>query len=142
MKEKFIKPILKANPVLVLTIGMCPTLAVSTTFENAYVMGLSVILVLLLSTIITFLFKPLITEKNKIPAYIVVIASLVTILEMLMNKFVPTIYNVLGIYIPLIVVNCIILGSILTYSKEKKLSHSIMSALGTGLGFTLPLSKL
>ena len=142
MKEKFINPIIKENPVFVLTIGMCPTLAITTTLENAYVMGISVILVLLLATIITHIFKPLITEKIRIPAYIVIIASLVTILELLMSKFIPDIHNVLGIYVALIVVHCIILGSILNYAKEKNFKKNIISSLGTGVGFTFALSVL
>lgn len=142
MKENFLKPIIKENPVLVLTIGMCPTLAVTTTFEGAYIMGLSVIVVLFLASIFSFIFKPLITEKTKIPSYILIIASLVTVLELLMNKYIPSIYNVLGVYVSLIVVNCIILGTVLSISKENKLKNAIAKSLGTGVGFLLALSGL
>jgi electron transport complex protein RnfE len=142
MKEKFLEPLFKENPVLVLTIGMCPTLAVTTNVENALVMGLSVIAILFLTSILVTILRPLITDTVRIPAYIVVIATLVTILELLMSRFMPDIYGILGIYVPLIVVNCIILSSALEYAKEKNLFKNIFSSLGTGLGFTIALAIL
>lgn len=141
-KEGFLKSLITENPIFVLCLGMCPTLAVTTTFENAYIMGLSVLFVLLFSNLLVSLMSKFIDEEIRIPAYIIIIATFVTILELLMNHYVSVIYKALGIYIPLIVVNCIILGRALSYASSHNIWQSIVDAFKTGLGFTLAISLL
>lgn len=138
MKE-FMKGIIKENPVLVLLLGLCPTLAVTTSAFNAIGMGAAFTFVLLLSNITISLIKNLIPDQVRIPAFIVVIASFVTIVDMLLAAYSPALHSTLGIFIPLIVVNCIILGRAEAFASKKKIIPSILDALGMGVGFTLAL---
>lgn len=137
--KRILNGIFKENPVFVLMLGLCSTLAITTNFESSYMMGICVLIVLILTSIIVSLLRKIVPDNVKIPVYIVIIASFVTILEMLLKKFIEPLYNVLGIYLPLIVVNCIILGrSISVYSKEN-VKVSILDAIGIGLGYTFSL---
>lgn len=137
--KRILNGIFKENPVFVLMLGLCSTLAITTNFESSYMMGICVLIVLILTSIIVSLLRKIVPDNVKTPVYIVIIASFVTILEMLLKRFIEPLYNVLGIYLPLIVVNCIILGrSISVYSKEN-VKTSILDAIGIGLGYTLSL---
>lgn len=137
--KRILNGIFKENPVFVLMLGLCSTLAITTNFESSYMMGICVLIVLILTSIIVSLLRKIVPDNVKTPVYIVIIASFVTILEMLLKKFIEPLYNVLGIYLPLIVVNCIILGrSISVYSKEN-VKVSILDAIGIGLGYTFSL---
>lgn len=137
--KRILNGIFKENPVFVLMLGLCSTLAITTNFESSYMMGICVLIVLILTSIIVSLLRKIVPDNVKTPVYIVIIASFVTILEMLLKKFIEPLYNVLGIYLPLIVVNCIILGrSISVYSKEN-VKASILDAIGIGLGYTSSL---
>lgn len=138
MKE-FTKGFVKENPVFVMALGLCPTLAVTSSVINAIGMGLAVTFVLFFSNIFISLIKNLIPEKIRIPAFIVVIASFVTIVDMLMFAYLPDIHKSLGIFIPLIVVNCIILGRAEAFASKNNVFLSILDGLGMGLGFTLAL---
>ncbi len=135
----FLAGLFKENPVLVMFLGMCPTLAVSTNLDNAIGMGIAVIIVLLLSNIVISLIKKLVPNEIRIPIYIVVIATFVKIIDLLMHAFTPDLYASLGIFIPLIVVNCIILGRAEAFASKNSVWDSILDALGMGLGFTLAL---
>ncbi len=141
MKE-FTKGFIKENPVFVMALGLCPTLAVSSSVINAIGMGLAATFVLLFSNIFISLIKNMIPSKIRIPAYIVVIASFVTIVDLLMHAYLPAIHKSLGIFIPLIVVNCIILGRAEAFASKNNVFLSILDALGMGLGFTLALIVL
>lgn len=124
------------NPAFVLVLGMCPALATTTSAINALGMGLSTTVILTLSNLFISLLRKIIPERMRMPAYIVVIASFVTIVDFLMEGFVPTLYASLGIYIPLIVVNCIIMGRAEAYAGKKPIIASFFDGLGMGLGFT------
>lgn len=137
--QNFIKGIIKENPVLVLVLGTCPTLAVTTSVSNALGMGLAATAVLLCSNIAISALRKVIPEKVRIPAYIVLIAGFVTVIEMLMHAFVPDLYESLGVFLSLIVVNCIILGRAEMYASKNKVIDSAIDALGMGVGFTLAL---
>ena len=136
---EFSKGILKENPVFILLLGLCPTLAVTSMVANGIGMGIAATFVLLCSNILISLLKDFIPEKVRIPAYIVIIASFVTIAEMLMNAYVPFLAKSLGIFVPLIVVNCIILGRAEAFASKNSIGDSIVDALGMGLGFTIAL---
>lgn len=140
MFSEFSKGIIKENPLFVQVLGVCPALATTTSLANALGMGAAFSLVLIFSNLTISVLKSVIPDQIRIPCYIVVIASLVTIAEMLMNALVPDIYTALGIFIPLIVVNCIILGRAEAFASKYGLWASIQDALGMGLGFTLALS--
>ncbi|MDD4036313.1 MAG: electron transport complex subunit E [Bacilli bacterium] len=142
MKETFLKGIIKENPIFVLLLGMCPTLAVTTTFENALVMGLSVTFVLFFTNIIVSLIKKIVPEQVRIPVYVLIIATFVTIIELLLKAYTPGIYSTLGIYIPLIVVNCIVLGRALGFASKEPVIKSMLDGIGFGLGFLLALITL
>jgi len=131
--------LIKENPVLVLCLGTCPTLATSTSVTNAFGMGLAATFVLLGSNVVISLLKKIIPDKVRIPCYIVVIATFVTIVEMLLHAFVPAIYDALGIFLPLIVVNCIILGRAEMFANKNSVGDSALDGIGMGLGFTLAL---
>lgn len=134
-----INGVFKDNPVFVLMLGLCSTLAITTDFETAYSMGICVLFVLLCTSIIVSFLKKYTSDNIKTPVYIVVIASFVTIIEMILKKYAFSLYNVFGIYLSLIVVNCIILGrSISVYSKNK-ISKNILDSIGVGLGYTFSL---
>ncbi len=141
MKE-LTKGIFKENPVFIIMLGMCPTLGVSTQVFNALGMGAGVIFVLLGSNIFISLLRKFIPDSIRIPAYIVIIASFVTIVEMVMHAFVPAVYSALGVYLPLIVVNCIILGSAEAFANKNTVLDSILDAIGMGVGFTLSLTLI
>ena len=138
MKE-MTKGFIKENPVFIMALGLCPTLAVSTSIVNAIGMGLAATFVLLCSNILISLLKNYIPTKVRIPCFIVVIASFVTIVDMLMNAYTPEIHKNLGIFIPLIVVNCIILGRAEAFASRNNLIKSVFDGLGMGIGFTLAL---
>lgn len=137
--KNIINGIFKENPVFVLLLGMCSTLAITTKFENAYVMGICLLIVLVISNFIVSVIKKIVPDNVRIPVYILIISTVVTIIEVLLNKYVPSLYNVLGIYIPLITVNCIILGRALSVASKKSILNSLTDAIGIGLGFTLSL---
>ncbi|MCD6336187.1 MAG: electron transport complex subunit E [Candidatus Latescibacteria bacterium] len=139
---EFTKGLYKENPVFRLALGLCPTLAVSTSIENGLGMGVAALFVLLGSNIIVSLIRKAVPPKIRIPVYIVIIATFVTIAEMLMQAFSPQLYESLGIFVPLIVVNCIILGRAEAFAGKNTVGRSILDALGMGLGFTLALVLL
>jgi electron transport complex protein RnfE len=139
MIKEFTKGIFKENPLFIIVLGLCPALAVSTEVINALGMGAGVIFVLLGSNICVSLLKNFIPEKVRIPSYIVIIASFVTIVEMVMEAFALDLYKNLGIFVSLIVVNCIILGRAEAYASRNSLGNSVLDALGMGIGFTLGL---
>jgi electron transport complex protein RnfE len=140
--QEFNKGIVKQNPVLRLVLGMCPTLAVTTAAINGVAMGCAVIFVLLGSNIVISLIRKVIPAKVRIPVFIVVIASFVTTVDLLMAGFFFELHKVLGIFIPLIVVNCIILGRAEAFASKNSVLNSIIDALGMGIGFTLALIVL
>ena len=131
---------IKENPVLVLVIGTCPTLATSTSVETGLGMGLAATAVLVCSNIVISALHKLIPDKVRIPCFITVIAGFVTIVQMLLQGFIPSLYDSLGIYIPLIVVNCIILGRAEAYASKNKTIASLFDGIGMGLGFTLSIT--
>jgi len=142
MKE-FTKGLWKENPVLVLLLGMCPTLAVTSSATNGLGMGVATMFVLLGSNIVISLIRNIVPKKIRIPVYIVVIATFVTIVDLLMQAYAPTsLYEALGIFIPLIVVNCIVLGRAEAFASKNGVGKSVLDALGMGLGFTLSLVAL
>ena len=141
MKE-LTKGIFKENPTFIIMLGMCPTLGVSTQVSNAIGMGASVIFVLTCSNIFISLLRKVIPESVRIPCYIVIIASFVTIVEMVLHAFVPSVYEALGVYLPLIVVNCIILGRAEAFAGKNGVLDSALDGIGMGIGFTLSLSLI
>lgn len=141
-KENFLKGILKENPVFVMLLGMCPTLGVTTTAFNGLGMGVATLFVLLMSNIVVSLIKKQVPDKVRIPAFIVIIASFVTLVEMILEAYIPFLYEQLGIFIPLIVVNCLILGRAEAFASKNNLGASIVDALGMGTGFILALTAL
>lgn len=136
------KGIVKENPVFVLLLGLCPTLGVTSSAINGMAMGLATMAVLICSNIIISLVKKAIPDKVRIPAYIMVIASLVTIVEMLMKAYMQNLYAVLGLFIPLIVVNCLVLGRAESFASKNGVFLSLLDAIGNGIGFTLALTVL
>lgn len=134
--------ILKENPVFVLMLGLCPTLGVTGSAINGFSMGIAVIAVLACSNGLISLFKNVIPSQVRIPAYIIIIASLVTVVDMVMNAFTPDLYKVLGLFIPLIVVNCIVLGRAESFAAKNGVIESILDGIGSGMGFTLSLTFL
>ncbi len=133
------KSIIKENPIFVTMLGLCPALAVTNNFEKAYMMGMSVIIVLLLSGMIVGVIKKMVPDNVKIPVYILIIGTFVTILEMLLAKFIPNLYNAFSIYLALLVVNCIVLGTSLSFKKDDKYINVIKKSFLTGVGFALSL---
>ena len=134
--------IVRNNPTFVLVLGMCPTLGTTTSAVNGMGMGLATMAVLVMSNLVISLIKNIIPDKVRIPAFIVVIASFVTIIQMLMQAYVPTLYDALGVFIPLIVVNCIILGRAEAFASKNSAFDSILDGIGIGLGFTLALTAV
>ena len=134
--------IVKENPTFVLMLGMCPTPATTTSAINGLAMGLATMFVLICSNVVISLIKNLTPDKVRIPVFIVVIASFVTILQMVMQAFVPDIYKTLGLFIPLIVVNCVILGRAEAFAAKNGAVESLMDGIGIGLGFTIGLTLL
>ena len=134
--------IIKENPTFVLILGMCPTLGTTTSAVNGLGMGVATMAVLILSNIFISMIKNLIPDKVRIPAFIVVIASFVTVVDMLMQAYVPSLYASLGVFIPLIVVNCIILGRAEAFASKNGILDSALDGVGIGLGFTLSLTTI
>ncbi len=137
-----LKGIIKENPTFVLVLGMCPTLGTTTSAINGMGMGLATTFVLILSNMVISAIAPLIPAKVKIPSYIVVIAALVTVLEFFMKAYVPALYATLGLFIPLIVVNCIVLGRAEAFACKNSVLDSALDGIGIGLGFTLSLTTI
>ncbi len=140
--ERLYNGIVKENPTFILILGMCPTLAVTTSVTNGFGMGVSTMAVLVLSNLIISLLRNVIPDKVRIPSYIVIIASLVTMVELLMKAYVPALSESLGLYIPLIVVNCIILGRAESYAAKHDPLLSIFDGIGMGCGFTIALCAI
>lgn len=138
--ERIYNGIVKENPTLVLMLGMCPALAVTTSALNGIGMGLSTLVVLTISNFVISLLRKVIPDQVRLPAYIVIVASLVTVTELLIEAYLPSLYNELGIYIPLIVVNCIILGRAEAFASKNGPLVSIMDGIGMGIGFTAALA--
>ncbi|VUT25385.1 MAG: Electron transport complex protein RnfE [Candidatus Methanolliviera sp. GoM_asphalt] len=139
MIKDFTNGIVKVNPIFVLALGLCPTLAISTSIDNAIGMGAAVIFVLLFSNLMISLIRNVISKEVRIPCFIVIIATFVTIVSLSLQAYLPSLYESLGIYVPLIVVNCIILGRAEAFASKNPVSRSVLDALGIGLGFTLSL---
>ena len=137
-----VKGIIKENPVFVTLLGMCPTLATTTSAINGMSMGLATLFVLVLSNMVISAIAAYIPDKVRIPSYIVVIATFVTVLQFVMQAFVPDIYETLGLFIPLIVVNCIVLGRAEAFANKNSVIDSACDGLGIGLGFTVSLTVL
>ncbi len=140
--KNLVKGIIKENPVFVLLLGMCPTLGTTTSAINGLGMGAATMFVLIMSNIVISLIKNLIPSKVRIPAFIVVIASFVTVVQLLMEAYLPALYETLGLFIPLIVVNCIILGRAEAFASKNNMISSLIDGVGIGLGFTLALTLL
>ncbi len=138
--ERIYNGVVKENPCTVLMLGMCPTLAVTTSAVNGLGMGLSTLAVLIFSNLIISLMRKIIPDQVRLPAYIVIVASLVTVVDLLLQAYVPSLYSALGIYIPLIVVNCIILGRAEAYANKVAPGLALFDGLGMGLGFTIALT--
>ena len=134
--------IIKDNPTFVLVLGMCPTLATTTSAINGMEMGLATMFVLILSNIVISILAPAVPDKVHIPVYIVVIATFVTALQLIMQAFLPAVYNTLGLFIPLIVVNCIVLGRAEAFANKNGVVDSALDGVGIGLGFTLALTVI
>lgn len=139
LAQEFSKGLIKENPVLRLVLGTCPTLAVSTSVESAIGMGLAATVVLVCSNIVISALRKVIPSKVRIPAYIVIIAGFVTLVQMLVKAFLPQIDEMLGVYLPLIVVNCIILGRAEAFASKNNVLYSAVDGLGMGVGFTAAL---
>lgn len=137
--KEFLKGIIRENPTFVLVLGLCPTLAVSVSLINGIGMGIAATFVLLGSNIIISLIRNVVPDRIRIPCYIVVIATFVTITEMTMKAYSPALNRALGIYVPLIVVNCIVLGRAEAYASKQTVVNSLFDGLGMGVGFTLAL---
>ena len=140
--ERLYNGIIKENPTFVLMLGMCPTLAVTTSAINGMGMGLSTTAVLVLSNMLISMLRKVIPDSLRIPSFIVIVASFVTIVDFLLEGFIPSLYAALGLYIPLIVVNCIILGRAESYASKNPVIPSIFDGLGMGLGFTVGLTAI
>lgn len=140
--ERLYNGLVKENPTFVLMLGMCPTLAVTTSATNGVGMGLSTTVVLVLSNMLISMLRKIIPDSVRMPAFIVVVASFVTIVQFLLEGFVPSLYDALGLYIPLIVVNCIILGRAESYASKNPVLPSIFDGIGMGLGFTVGLTTI
>jgi electron transport complex protein RnfE len=141
-RQNFLKGIIKENPVFVMLLGMCPTLGVTSTAYNGLGMGIATLFVLVMSNIVVSLIKSQVPSKVRIPAFIIVIASFVTMVEMVLEAFIPFLYEQLGIFIPLIVVNCLILGRAEAFASRNNTLSSIVDGLGMGIGFTIALTAL
>ena len=140
--QLILKGLVKENPTFVLVLGMCPTLGTTTSAENGFGMGVATMAVLIMSNLVISLVKNIIPDKVRIPAFIVIIASFVTIIQMLMQAYVPSLYASLGVFIPLIVVNCIILGRAEAFASKNSAFDSVLDGVGIGLGFTLSLTVI
>jgi len=137
--KEFTKGFIKENPLLVLVLGTCPSLAVTTSAVNAIGMGFATTFVLFMSNVLISLLKNLIPNKVRIPAFIVIIATFVTIVDLVMQAYFPDLYKALGVFIPLIVVNCIVLGRAEAFAQKNNVLASFLDGLGMGLGFTMAI---
>lgn len=140
--QNFSKGFIKENPVFILLLGLCPTLGVTTSAFNGMGMGLATTFVLVMSNLVVALIKNFIPDKVRIPAFIVIIASFVTIVELTMQAYTPALFDALGLFIPLIVVNCLVLGRAEAFASKQSLWSSIVDGTGMGLGFTFALTLL
>jgi Na+-translocating ferredoxin:NAD+ oxidoreductase subunit E len=140
--QNFTKGFIKENPVLILLLGLCPALGVSTSAINGLGMGLATTFVLVSSNLVVSLVKNFIPDKVRIPSFIVIIASFVTVVELVMQGFVPALFDQLGLFIPLIVVNCIVLGRAEAFASKNTVKSSVIDGLGMGLGFAFALTML
>ncbi len=140
--ERIYNGIIKENPTFVMMLGMCPTLAVTTSVINGIGMGLSTTAVLIVSNLVISLLRKVIPDEVRLPSYIVIVASFVTVTELLMKAYLLSLYNSLGVFIPLIVVNCIILGRAEAYASKNPPVPSLFDGLGMGLGFTISLTAI
>ena len=140
--ERLYNGIIKENPTFVLMLGMCPTLAVTTSAKNGFGMGMTTMVILALSNLMISMLRKMIPDSVRMPDYIVVVASFVTIVQFLLQGFIPSLYDSLGIYIPLIVVNCIILGRAEAFANKNNIIDSALDGVGMGLGFTLTLGLM
>ena len=140
--ERLYNGLVKENPTFVLMLGMCPTLAVTTSAINGVGMGLTTTVVLVMSNMLISMLRKIIPDSVRMPAFIVVVASFVTIVQFLLEGFIPSLYDSLGLYIPLIVVNCIILGRAESYASKNPVLPSIFDGIGMGLGFTTGLTSI
>lgn len=138
--EEFNKGIFKENPTFVLLLGLCPTLGVTTSAINGMAMGVATLAVLIMSNVVISAVRKLIPDKIRIPAYVMLIATLVTVVDMFMHAYLPELYKVLGIFIPLIVVNCIILGRAESFAAKNGIIPSFFDGAGVGTGFTISLT--
>lgn len=141
-KEILFRGVLTENPVFVMLLGMCPTLGVTTSAFNGFGMGVATMFVLIMSNMVVSLIKGFIPDKVRIPSFIVVIASFVTVVDLVMAGFLPALHAQLGLFIPLIVVNCVILGRAEAFAAKNSLGKSILDAIGMGIGFVLALTLL
>lgn len=141
-KEGFLKGIIRENPVFVILLGLCPTLGVTSTAINGLGMGIATLFVLVMSNVVISSVKSLIPDKVRIPAFIVIIAAFVTVVQLLMAAYTPALNDQLGLFIPLIVVNCIVLGRAEAFASRNTVVSSILDGLGMGVGFTLALTLL
>lgn len=140
--ERLYNGLIKENPTFVLMLGMCPTLAVTTSAINGVGMGLTTTVVLVMSNMLISMLRKVIPDSVRMPAFIVVVASFVTIVQFLLEGFIPSLYDSLGLYIPLIVVNCIILGRAESYASKNPVLPSVFDGIGMGLGFTIGLTSI
>lgn len=131
--------IIKENSIFVLALGLCSSLAVTTTFEKSYMMGICVLFVLIFSNMFISIIKKIVPESVKIPVYIIIIGTFVTIISLVLEKYVPSLYNSLGIYLSLITVNCIVLGRAISFASKNTVGKSILDAIGIGIGYILAL---
>ncbi len=140
--KNFSKGFIKENPVFILLLGLCPALGVTTSAINGFGMGLATTFVLLMSNLVVSSIKSFIPDKVRIPSFIIIIASFVTIVQLVMEGFIPDLYESLGLFIPLIVVNCLVLGRAEAFASKNNILSSIIDGLGMGLGFTFALTLL
>lgn len=138
--KKIFNYLFKENPVFVLVLGLCSVLAVTTTFEKSYMMGLVVLIILTISNTIVSILRKLVNDEVRIPVYIIIISTLVTIIEIILSRYSKPLYDAFGIYLPLIVVNCIILGRALSFASKNKVFNSIKDGLKEGLGYLIAIS--
>jgi electron transport complex protein RnfE len=137
--KRLLNGIMNENPIFVLNLGLCSALAVTTKFENAYMMGICVLVVLVFSNLIISIIKKIVPDSVRIPVYILIIGTFVTILEILLKSYIPALYKALGIYLPLIVVNCVVLGRALEVASKESVKNSLLDAIGIGLGYTFAI---
>lgn len=138
--KKIFNYLFKENPVFVLVLGLCSVLAVTTTFEKSYMMGLVVLIILVLSNVIVSIIRKLVNDEVRIPVYIIIISTLVTVSEIILNRYSKPLYDAFGIYLPLIVVNCIILGRALSFASKNKVFDSIKDGFKSGFGYLVAIS--